>query len=59
MNLGSEPGYGSLMLVEAIKEFCKKGYSSFDTGISGVYGNYKSAIFLDRIETERKTIPFL
>lgn len=47
------------MLVEAIKEFCKKGYSSFDTGISGVYGNYKSAIFLDRIETERKTIPFL
>ena len=56
-NIASERGYGRFMLVKSIKHCCKMGYSTYDTGVSGAYGDYKSGIYLDCIETEDTGFP--
>jgi hypothetical protein len=56
-NIASEPDHGRFMLVELIKECCAMGYVTHDCGVTGVYGNYKSLIYLDRVETDYSGIP--
>jgi hypothetical protein len=57
LNIASELNHGTFMLVESVKECCKNKYSTFDTGVSGLYGNYKSLIYLDSIETDSTGCP--
>ena len=56
-SIASEPKHGRFLFVESIRKSCNMGYSTFDTGVSGAFGNYKSAIFLDRMETEDTGVP--
>lgn len=56
-SIASERKHGRFLFVESIKECCNLGYSTFDTGVTGAYGGYKSPIFLDRIETDDTGIP--
>ncbi|MDH4981178.1 hypothetical protein [Hyphomicrobium sp. D-2] len=47
----SRYGYGVMLAVEEIKRLCAMGATSFDCGVSGVYGDYKKKIFLDALTT--------
>jgi hypothetical protein len=39
-------GFGIILCTDIIKHCCDIGYYSFDTGVSGMYGEYKDRIFL-------------
>jgi hypothetical protein len=56
-NLASERNHGTFMLVESVKESCKNSYSTFDCGVTGIYGSYKSVIYVDRMETDSSGYP--
>ena len=58
-NLASERAHGRFMLVESIKQCCDLRYSTYDCGVTRMYGDYKSVIFLDRMETENGIPSFL
>lgn len=58
INMASERtsyGYGLVLCVELVKYCTEKNYHSFDSGISGMYGNYKEKIFLDSKEIFSET----
>lgn len=44
-------GYGVMLAVEEISRLCAAGMTSFDCGVSGSYGGYKTQIFLDAVPT--------
>lgn len=55
----SKFSYGSLLCTEIIKHSSLRNYLSFDCGVSGTYGNYKSKIFLDSYQVCEKENIFL
>lgn len=46
----SKHGYGLWLCTEIVKYCCDNHYKSFDSGISGLYGNFKEKIYLDSRE---------
>lgn len=57
LNLANERGYGLIMIVEALRLMADLKYSSFNAGVSGVYGHYKDVLFLDRIPADATGLP--
>jgi len=59
LNLASQRGYGLIMIVEAFRLMGLLNYSSINAGISGIYGHYKSKLFLDMMPTDATGLPTL
>ena len=57
LNLASQRGYGLIMIVEAFRLMGLLNYSSINAGISGIYGHYKSKLFLDMMPTDATGLP--
>ncbi|MBS1688540.1 MAG: hypothetical protein JSS96_07440 [Bacteroidetes bacterium] len=51
----SKYGYGLWLCTEIVKYCCDNNYKSFDSGISGLYGNFKEKIYLDSREIYKKS----
>lgn len=51
----SKHGYGLWLCTELIKYCAENNYKSFDSGVSGLYGNFKDKIYLDSREIYRKS----
>ncbi len=50
----SSTGFGIYLCTEIVKYCCEKNHKSFDTGVTGIYGNYKQRIFLDSSEVYKR-----
>lgn len=51
----SKYGYGLWLCTEIVKYCCDNNYKSFDSGVSGLYGNFKEKIYLDSKEIYKNT----
>jgi|ERR1019366_351801 hypothetical protein len=54
----SSKSYGVILCTEIVKYCCENNYSSFDAGVSGMYGVYKDKIFLDSKEVYTPKLSF-
>ncbi|MBU2590514.1 MAG: hypothetical protein ABIJ24_02400 [Nitrospinota bacterium] len=52
----SNLGFGIFLVTEIIKYLSENNYTSFDAGVSGLYGVYKSKLFLDSKELYRDRV---
>ena len=52
LNLANQPGFGLIMMTQALGLMEELAYDSFNAGVSGTYGHYKNLIFLDSLPTD-------
>lgn len=57
LNLASQRGYGLITIVEAFRLMEHLNYSSINAGVSGIYGHYKSKLFMDMMRTDASGLP--
>ena len=59
LNLATSPGMGRPLLAMLVQALAKRGCRAVDAGVSGHFGTYKAAFFLDRRETDATGLPIL
>lgn len=57
LNLAAAKGHVRLLMALTVRELCQRGFTAMDGGVSGYFGSYKNAFFLDSLAADATGIP--
>ncbi|MCW5773848.1 MAG: hypothetical protein KIT16_19555 [Rhodospirillaceae bacterium] len=57
LNLAAAKGQVRLLVALTVRDLCQRGFKALDGGVSGYFGSYKSAFFLDSLEADATGYP--